>query len=57
MTMASERQNQCAHDGCDCRVEEGQTYCSQYCARADSHTGEEGGGCQCGHAGCGEQAA
>lgn len=56
--MASERQNQCAHDGCECRVEEGQTYCSPHCARAQTQpAGDRDAGCQCGHADCEGSAA
>jgi len=46
----------CAHEDCDCTVEEGQgvtrrdeTYCSSYCAKEGSNSSEE---CQCGHTDC-----
>jgi hypothetical protein len=49
----SERGNQCMHDGCSCDVQEGQTYCSPACERADNETqATSAGRCSCGHPGC-----
>lgn len=54
--MASERQSQCAHDGCECAVQEGQSYCSAYCERAEAERKETGeADCGCGHADCGDR--
>ena len=39
----------CAHPACNCRVGDGKTFCSHYCADA----GEEVEiACDCGHPGC-----
>ena len=51
--MANEQQPRCAHEGCDCAVKEGQTYCSAYCERAETERKASGeAGCGCGHPGC-----
>ena len=49
----------CAHSGCDCKVQEGkaitrgeQIYCSNHCA--DAKTSPGGGNCGCGHPDCGK---
>ena len=55
----------CAHPGCNCSVQAGQTYCSPYCqqrhggqqsqqgSRQQSQQGASGSsGCGCGHAAC-----
>lgn len=49
----------CAHSGCDCKVEEGkaisrggQLYCSDHCANARTAGGE--GNCGYGHPDCGK---
>lgn len=52
----------CAHAGCQCSVEAGQTYCSPSCqqqaqqssGRQQSQQGSAAGGmqCNCGHAAC-----
>ena len=48
-----QRDNRCAHDGCSCEVNEGQTYCSPSCERADAETQATGDGrCNCGHPDC-----
>lgn len=39
----------CAHEACKCRVEEGQTYCSDHCRQ---NAGKEAGMCRCGHPDC-----
>jgi hypothetical protein len=44
----------CEHESCHCQsevgiVQEGQRYCSDYCADAPKVAGEA---CRCGHAGC-----
>lgn len=49
----------CLHDGCNCEVDAGQWYCSQYCNEqakkqagdSDQLTGGDGR-CQCGHPQC-----
>jgi hypothetical protein len=50
----------CAHSGCDCKVQEGKAntqgeemYCSDHCANARRPAG--GGNCGCGHPDCGER--
>ncbi|MGB7952055.1 MAG: metallothionein [Candidatus Binatia bacterium] len=50
----------CAHAGCQCRVEEGkgisqggQMYCSEQCANPTTPGGA--GNCGCGHAECGRR--
>lgn len=49
----NQRGNQCAHDGCNCEVGEGQTYCSPSCERADNETqATSAGRCSCGHPDC-----
>ncbi|MBA8889727.1 hypothetical protein FHW12_003974 [Dokdonella fugitiva] len=43
----------CAHEGCRCRVEPGQTYCSPHCANAGIEVPEQREErCACGHAAC-----
>jgi len=42
--------NKCAHPACNCLVEDGSKYCSQYCKDA---RGTMEIACNCGHAGCG----
>jgi hypothetical protein len=46
--MAQETRK-CAHPACDCTVEKGTKYCSQYCKDAG---GTMELSCGCGHAGC-----
>ena len=41
----------CTLSGCDCKTENGQEYCSEYCKQAARHAPERDY-CQCGHAGC-----
>lgn len=48
----------CAHAGCTCTIDEGERYCSDYCAEqvnaAEQHDDDEDGDheCECGHAEC-----
>jgi hypothetical protein len=46
----------CAHPGCECPVEKGTKYCSDYCESVGSRPSIA---CECGHAECaaGETAA
>ncbi len=45
--MAEKR---CAHEGCVCKVSEGETFCSDYCREHAGHAEER---CRCGHPECG----
>lgn len=51
-------QYKCQHVGCNCDVEAGQWYCSDYCseqAKAEGADSDQDAGdrhCQCGHAQC-----
>jgi hypothetical protein len=47
--MAKNREGMCAHPACNCRVKEGEKYCSQYCHDA-ADTIELS--CNCEHPGC-----
>ncbi len=50
--MAEETSGQkCAHGPCDCRAEEGSTFCSEYCKAAEK-SGVMEIGCGCEHAAC-----
>ena len=42
--------NQCAHPGCECKVEPGEKYCSAECEKQLN-----GGPCTCGHSNCRHQ--
>jgi hypothetical protein len=43
----------CAHEGCRCRVEPGQTYCSPHCANVGVEAPEQREErCACGHPAC-----
>lgn len=43
----------CAHEGCRCRVEPGQSYCSPHCVNVGVATPERREErCACGHAAC-----
>jgi hypothetical protein len=44
----------CSLSGCDCKTQNGQEYCSEYCKQAARHAPERDY-CQCGHAGCASQ--
>jgi hypothetical protein len=48
--MAEEKKKKCAHPACDCLVEKGSKYCSQYCKDA---AGTMEISCNCRHAECG----
>jgi hypothetical protein len=48
-TMPEKRKGMCAHPACQCPVEEGEKYCSQYCEDAADTTEIS---CNCEHAGC-----
>lgn len=59
--LGNEHLNKCGHEGCVCMVKPGQSYCSDFCARASgAKTGSElpgkhlhhGHGCECGHDAC-----
>lgn len=39
----------CLHEGCNCVVEEGNQYCSDFCRE---HAGPPMEKCDCGHPGC-----
>ena len=41
----------CNLSGCDCKTENGEEYCSDYCRQAARHAPERDY-CQCGHASC-----
>ena len=41
----------CQHEGCNCQVQTGQSFCADYCAQHGSHGGE-GHACECGHPNC-----
>jgi hypothetical protein len=51
-------QHICHHPGCNCAVNEGQWYCSDYCSNAagkqpaDSDQIASDGTCHCGHSDC-----
>ena len=52
--MAAEQtKKKCAHDGCQCAVDAGQTYCGPHCATASAEPrigiAEQ---CHCGHDAC-----
>ena len=55
---AHETKYTCQHVGCNCEVEAGQWYCSDYCneqAKAEGADSDQAGGdnhCECGHAQC-----
>ena len=44
----------CAHSGCICTVESGETYCSDYCASMvnGDQAAADGDVCNCGHPEC-----
>lgn len=42
----------CAHENCNCKISEADTYCSEYCQRHGGHEGHVGHECGCGHPGC-----
>lgn len=44
----------CSLSGCDCKTQNGQEYCSEYCKQAARHAPERDY-CQCGHTGCASQ--
>jgi hypothetical protein len=47
----------CLHDGCTCRTDRDQEFCSDYC-RTHAAVGEHAShACQCGHPGCGSDPA
>jgi len=48
----TETGNKCAHGVCDCQIEEGRKYCSEYCEDAEK-SGVLEIGCGCEHASCG----
>lgn len=52
--MADPQKKKCAHPACDCLVEKGNKYCSQYCKDA---AGTMEISCNCRHAECGMQTA
>jgi hypothetical protein len=59
----------CAHSGCQCSVDAGQTYCSPSCqqqaqqsqgrqqSQQGSSSGQQGARCSCGHAACRQHSA
>jgi hypothetical protein len=42
----------CPHEGCNCKLEEGKQYCSDYCEKHATHEGHVAHDCGCGHPGC-----
>jgi hypothetical protein len=44
--------NTCKHQGCSCKVQDRQPYCSKHCSEAQTSAGRSSG-CACGHAECG----
>ena len=42
----------CQHEGCECKVEGGDAYCSEQCREAAQKGAGTGGKCSCGHSGC-----
>jgi len=44
----------CSLSGCDCKTENGEEYCSEYCKQAARHAPERDY-CQCGHGSCASQ--
>ena len=47
--MAQMRTGKCAHPGCNCPVEKGKKYCSDYC---ESVAERPSIACECGHGEC-----
>ncbi len=52
--MAEEKKKKCAHPACNCLVEHGKKYCSDYCHDA---AGTMEIACNCRHAECETEAA
>ena len=44
----------CAHEGCLCEIQGGQTYCGPFCATAaaEADVHQQQGPCECGHSAC-----
>ena len=47
--MAENKAGTCAHPGCECLVEKGERYCSDYC---ESLGKQPSFACECGHTEC-----
>jgi hypothetical protein len=47
--MAEKKIGMCAHPGCECPVEAGEKYCSEYC---ESLGNRPSIACECGHGEC-----
>src|SRR6266700_2830993 len=47
--MAERKLEKCAHPGCECTVQKGTKYCSEYC---ESIADRPSIACECGHAQC-----
>ncbi len=47
--MAQEKTDKCAHPGCNCIVQKGSKYCSDYCESVGSLPSIA---CECGHTEC-----
>jgi hypothetical protein len=47
--MADNKTGTCAHPGCECPVEKGQRYCSDYCESLGKLPSIA---CECGHSEC-----
>jgi len=47
--MAENKAGTCAHPGCECPVEKGERYCSDYC---ESLGKQPSIACECGHSEC-----
>jgi hypothetical protein len=47
--MAEKKTGMCAHPGCECPVEAGEKYCSEYCESVGNRPSIA---CECGHREC-----
>jgi hypothetical protein len=50
-TTEDEMDDRCHHEGCGCKVERADAYCSEHCREA-SEKGVGDKRCGCGHSGC-----
>jgi hypothetical protein len=49
---AEHSKTKCAHEGCVCEVDPGQTYCGPFCATSAGETISTDQPCDCGHERC-----
>jgi hypothetical protein len=47
--------NTCKHQGCSCKVQDRQPYCSKHCSEASQGSAGRSSGCACGHPECGHK--